>query len=100
MLGNAIKREVSTSSFSQKFLLSKRQAMVSAYNDSPPQNPALYCHVSMQLLMSENRKTIIYCYFRRAASDKLDELLHDWGRKHSANTFERPNEKSVNGLCV
>ena len=75
-------------------------AMVSAYNDSPPQNPALYCHVSMQLLMSENRKTIVYCYFRRAASSELEELLHDWGRKHRAKTFERRKEKSGNGLCV
>lgn len=66
--------------------------MVSAYNDSPPQNPALYCHVSMHLLMSENRKTIIYCYFRRSASNKLGELLQDWGRNHSAKTFERPKE--------
>ena len=26
--------------------------------------------------------------------------LQDWGRNHSAKTFERPKEKSVNGLCV
>ena len=74
--------------------------MVSAYNDSPLQNPALYCLVSMQLLMSESRKTIIYCHFRRTASSELEELLHDWGRKHRAKTFERRKEKSVNGLCV
>ena len=54
----------------------------------------------MHLLMSENRKTIIFCYFRRSASNKLGELLQDWGRNHSAKTFERPKEKSVNGLCV
>ena len=54
----------------------------------------------MQLLMSESRKTIIYCHFRRTASSELEELLHDWGRKHRAKTFERRKEKSVNGLCV